>query len=247
MRLIFSLATFCLLFYSEYASAQISLFEQGLLYWTGIYGEYKISDRFQIDGEIDNRRFFSPSNQYQSIGRTTIYFKKSKQLNFGLGIAYSALYSLYSDVVQPEIRPHQEVNYNYGEGKWQFNHRVRIEQRFVGDTTRTFTPNNEIIETNESSYGFTIRTRYELAADLSLLDKNREGGHVNFQLKTEVMVNDSLKEFLNTTRIYAGLQYFLTDWTRLELGYLKSTEKEYDFGTLFSYDNIRFTYRQRLR
>lgn len=247
MRIIFSLAMLCFLLCLNTATAQIAVFEEGLLYWMGYYGEYKISDRFQLDAEVDSRRFFSPSKQYQGIGRTTLYYKQSDQLNFGAGIAYSVLYSLYTDVRQPEIRPHQEVNYKYGEGRWQFNHRVRIEQRFTGDTTRTFTPTNEIVETNESGYSFTLRSRYELAADISIFDKNREKGHLNFQLKTEVMVNNSIEEFWDTTRIHAGLQYFMTNTTRLELAYLKSTEKEYDFGTLFSYDNIRLTFRQRIR
>ncbi len=247
MRIIFSLAVLFLLLCPKTSSAQISTFEQGLLYWTGYYAEFHLSERFQLDAEVDSRRFFSPAKQYQSVVRTTLYFKKSDQINFGFGIAYSALHSLYTNIVQPEIRPHQELNNSYGQGRWQFNHRLRLEQRFVGDTTRTFLTNNEIVERNESGFGFTLRSRYELAADFSVVNKDREKGHLNLQLKTEIMINDSLDELFNTARIHGGVQYFLTDWIRLELAYLKSTEKEHDFGTLFSYDNIRFTFRQRIK
>ncbi len=37
---------------------EINVLENGWLYWTGYYVEWKLSDKLQLDAEIDNRRFF---------------------------------------------------------------------------------------------------------------------------------------------------------------------------------------------
>jgi hypothetical protein len=242
MKFILSLL-FLLIF--QYSQAQVRTLEKGILYWTGYYVEWGLSDRFQLDAEVDNRRIFTPSQQFQTLVRTTFYFKNSQSINFGAGIGYAALYSIYTPTVQSEIRPHQEVNYNHGLDRISFNHRIRLEQRFREDTTRTILPTGEIREENSTTRSFDFRTRYELALDVSMLDKNNKRGHLNLQLASELMIQ-RWDEWFDTTRFYAGFQYFVSPKIRLELGYLNSVEKEFTYDRKFSYDNIRFTLRQRL-
>ncbi|WP_194776986.1 DUF2490 domain-containing protein [Pararhodonellum marinum] len=220
--------------------------ESGEVYWTRYYLEWGLSDKLQLDVEVDNRRFFDPSRQLQTIARTTLYYMKSDNFNVGAGIAYSQLYSLYTPTIQPEIRPHQEVNFTYSENRWNFNQRIRTEQRFRADTLRTIIPTNEVIETIQDSYSFDFRVRYQFSTDFSLVDKDRERGHWNIQVSTEIMAHMDWEEFFDTARIYAGLQYYLSDQIRLELGYLHSAEKEYRYDILFNYDILRFTFRHKL-
>ncbi len=238
---------FCL--YSTTASAQtreVDKLEAGGLYWTGFYLEWKITEKLQLDAEIENRRFFAVSRQYQTVVRTTLFYFIHENLNIGGGIGYSGLYSIYTPTIQPEIRPHQEINKTHGSGRWKFNHRLRIEERFRGDTVRTYLNQGEVHERNLNSYSFDLRTRYEFATDFALIDKDSEQGHWNIQIAPEIMVNDNFQDFLSTFRFYTGLQYFLSEKIRLELGYLKSVEKEHSFDVLYNYNILRFTFRQRL-
>jgi len=243
-------AFFCLLFLAQITSSWAqrvpNALESGGLYWTRYYIEWELPNKLQLDAEVDNRRFFSPARQFQTITRSTLYYMKNDNFNFGAGLAYSQLYSIYTSTIQPEIRPHQEVNFRYDHNRWNFNHRIRTEQRFRGDTLRTFIPPEEVNEIVEDSYSFDFRVRYEFTTDFTLLDKDRKQGHWNIQVSTEVMVHMDWDEWLDTTRIYAGLQYYLSDRIRLELGYLRSTEKEYQYDILFNYDNLRFTFRHKL-
>ncbi len=197
--------------------------------------------------ELDNRRFAEADRQYQSIGRASLMRQSHDWVSFGGGLSYSMLYSLFTSVIQPEIRPHQEVNFSYGEDRFNFNHRLRIEQRFVGDTLRQIKNGEVAIEENLGTYDFTIRSRYMLSMDFVLVDKKEEKGHFNFETNAEIMVNDSIEEWLDTLRYYFGLKYFLSRDLQIHLGYLKSIEKEYQFDTLFDYENIRFTLRHRIR
>ncbi|KEO74906.1 DUF2490 domain-containing protein [Anditalea andensis] len=244
----FALSLWIFSLFSQHSMAQRTAneLEDGGLYWTRYYLEWELSDKLQLDAELDNRRFFDPNRQFQTIVRSTLYYMKNDHFNFGAGLAYSQLYSIYTPVIQPEIRPHQEVNFTYSHNRWNFNHRIRTEQRFRGDTLRTFIPPEEVNEIIEDSYSFDFRVRYEFTTDFTLLDKNRKQGHWNMQVSTEVMAHLDWDEFFDTTRIYAGLQYYMTDRIRLELGYLRSTEKEYQYDILFNYDNLRFTFRHKL-
>jgi hypothetical protein len=228
------------------AQRTINALESGGVYWTRYYVELELSNKLQLDAEIDNRRFFSPARQFQTIVRSSLYYNKTNNFNFGAGLAYSQLYSIYTPILQPEIRPHQEVNYTHRRARWNFNHRLRTEQRFRGDTVRTIISPEEVNEKNEGTYSFDVRVRYEFTTDFTIVEKNRKKGHWNIQVATEIMAHMDWDEFFDTHRLYTGLQYYLTERIRLELGYLKSTEIDYRSDVLFNYDNMRFTFRHKL-
>ncbi|HSI76581.1 MAG TPA: DUF2490 domain-containing protein [Lunatimonas sp.] len=239
---------FLLLIIAFPASAQrtVNALENGGVYWTRYYVEFELSDKLKLDAEVDNRRFFSPARQFQTIVRSTLYYKKTNNFNFGAGLAYSQLYSIYTPIVQPEIRPHQEANFTHSHDKWNFNHRLRTEQRFRGDTVRTFLTPEEVDEQTIGTYSFDIRARYEFTTDFTIVEKNRQKGHWTIQLATEIMAHMDSDEFFDTYRFYGGFQYYLNERIRMELGYLKSTEKDYRYDTLFNYENLRFTFRHKL-
>ncbi|WP_198675396.1 DUF2490 domain-containing protein [Pleomorphovibrio marinus] len=240
----FLLVTF---FLQTGAQAQISTFEEGWLYWTRYFLEVETGEKTNLGIELDNRRFAEESRQYQSIGRASLLHQKKDWVSYGGGISYSMLYSLFTDVIQPEIRPHQEVNFSYSEDRFSFNHRIRIEQRFVGDTVRHINSEEKVTEELSGTYSFTLRSRYMMAMDINLLDKEEKGGHLNFETNAEIMVNDSIDEWLNTLRYYFGVKYFLSENLQIQLGFLKSIEREYEFDTLFDYENLRFTLRHQIR
>lgn len=225
---------------------ETSELEQGGLYWTRYYIEWELSDKLQLDVEAENRRFFTPSRQYQFISRGTLYYLHSDAWNIGVGMAYSQMHSIWTPTLQPEIRPHQETNYTHDHGRWNFNHRLRIEQRFIGDTIRTFITPEEVQETLEGTYSFNMRYRYEFTTDFDLIDKDRKKGHLHAQTFAAIMVRTDEDNIFDTFRYYAGLRYYLTDFIRLELGYMRHLEREHEYDFNFDYDVIRFTVRHKL-
>jgi hypothetical protein len=246
---VFCLSLFLSISYNSYSQDELretNDLEEGGLYWIRYYIEWEIAEKWQIDVEVESRTFFSPSRQYQSIIRSTLFYKKTDKLNFGAGLAYSQVHSIWTPVVQPEIRPHQETNYRHDlGGRWHLNHRLRTEQRFRGDTTRTFITAQEVEEEMEPTFSFNLRVRYELSVDYDIIDKDRKKGHLHAQAIGEIMVRPE-SEYFDTFRYYTGLRYYLTDNLRLELGFLKHIEREREFDFFYNYNALRFTVRHKL-
>lgn len=213
-------------------------------YWTRAYVEYPLNERVQLDLELDNRRYIEPHQQFQTVARFTLAVRQNSWFSLGSGLAYSLLYSQLTEITQPEIRPHQEVNLSHGSGNWNFNHRVRLEQRFLQDTTRV--TNGEVKEYREESFDFSFRSRYEAEVAYTLINKENDRGHLDLNASSEIMLNVQSKEIFNTYRQYTGMTYFLSNKSSLELGYLLSFEMNYYYNTMFDFNNIRFTYRQKI-
>lgn len=213
-------------------------------YWTRAYLEVGLNEKVQLDLEIDNRRYIIPHRQFQTLVRFTLVFQQNSWLSFGSGMTYSLLYSQLTDLTQPEIRPHQEVNMEHGANRWNFNHRLRLEQRFTQDTIRN--TNGVVNEYRDNSFNFSFRSRYEVAVAYTVINKDEKRGHLDLNSSSEIMLNARLRELFNTYRQYAGITYFLSDRRSLELGYLLSFELNHTYDTMFDFNNIRLTYRQRI-
>lgn len=222
--------------------SQDRVVDKKVTYWTRAYIEVNLNDKVQLDLELDNRRYIEPHRQFQTVARFTLAAQQNSWFSIGTGITYSLLYSQLTNLSQPEIRPHQEVNASHSSNLWKFNHRLRLEQRFMQDTTRI--RNGEVIEFRENSYDFSFRTRYEIEAAYTIVNRNSNRGHLDLNASSEIMVNTSLREIFDTFRQYAGVTYFIDPKRTLEVGYLKSLEMNHTYNTLFNFDNIRVTYRQ---
>lgn len=216
--------------------------EKKYTYWTRAYLEVPLSNDVQLDLELNNRRYFVPHRQFQTVARFTLAAQLNSWLSIGSGMGYSLLYSQLTELSQPEIRPHQEVNMNHSAGNWNFNHRVRLEQRFIQDTTRI--TNGNVREFREDSFDFSFRGRYEVAVSYTLINKDQNKGHLDLNASSEIMLNARKRELFNTYRQYTGMTYYITNTTSVELGYLLSFEMNYNYNTMFDYNNIRFTFRQ---
>lgn len=228
-------------YFSE-AYSQDRVVDKKFTYWTRAYLEIPIAENLQVDLEIDNRRYIDPHRQFQTVVRATMAAEVNSWLSIGSGIAHSLLYSQLTDVSQPEIRPHQEVNMSHSSGNWDYNHRVRLEQRFLQDTTRT--TNGAVQEYREDSFSFSFRSRYETYIGYTVINKEKGSGHLDLNASSEIMLNARLREIFNTYRIYTGITYFFNNSSSVELGYLLSFEYNHAYDTMFDYNNIRFTFRQ---
>lgn len=216
--------------------------EKKFTYWTRAYIEIPLIENLQLDLEFDNRRYIQPHQQLQTVARFTLAANMNSWLSIGSGVAYSLLYSQLTEVSQPEIRPHQEVNMSHSSGSWKFNHRIRLEQRFMQDTTRV--TKGAMREYRENSFDFSFRSRYEAEVAYPVINKEKNKGHLDLNASSEIMVNARLRELFNTYRQYTGATYFFNDRRSMELGYLLSYEMNYNYNTMFDFNNIRFTFRQ---
>jgi hypothetical protein len=155
-------------------TAQDRVVDKKYTYWTRAYLEVKLNEKAKLDLEIDNRRYIVPHRQFQTLGRFTLEVRQNSWLSIGTGMAYSLLYSQLSNLTQPEIRPHQEVNIDHGSGNWKFNHRLRLEQRFIQDTIRQTSAGAGFNEFNEDTYSFSFRSRYQAAVAYTVINQGKQ-------------------------------------------------------------------------
>lgn len=239
------LAILILIFSYGEIGAQDLVIDKKITYWTRAYLEYQLNDPVTLDLELENRRYFVPHDQMQTILRFTLHARIYPWLTVGSGMGYSLEYSELTKLSIPEIRPHQEVNASHSKDNWDFAYRLKLEQRFIQDTTRIFN-NNQVLENREDSFSFGFRSRYNVGAEYALIQRDKEKGHFTIQGNSEIMFTDTFRQFFDTFRQYVGFRYFLSKSSILELGYMLSLEKNYRYNILFDFDNIRFTFRQNL-
>lgn len=223
--------------------SQEEVVDKKTLYWTRLYLEVPLSKNKQLDIELDNRRFFNPPSQFQSLVRTTYVNKRTEHLSLGIGFAFSLNYSQVSNIVQPEYRPHQQIKYSHFLNRFTLKHRLRIEQQIARDAERQLSETEEI-EALKDFYVFTLRSRYQFNVEFALIEKNKN--LLSLNSASEVMVNTLQTDFFNTFRQYIGINYAFRENTQIELGYLKSLEMEHNFNILYNFNNLRLTLRQRI-
>lgn len=179
-------------------------------YWTRYYQELTKGD-FKLETEVDNRRYFSLHSQRQFITRTTFLYEIVAGLNAGLGLSYARELNKQSNLFIPEWRPHQQVEFDHGNRKLHFNHRLRTEQMFIRKAY------NEIL-TDE--YNFTFRIRYRLLATVDLIKKEESKGYLGVQFRTESFFTKDSKWKMSEYRFYGGTIFQPFENTAFELGYM---------------------------
>ncbi len=168
------------------------------------FGTNRFTDKWSIHTEFQYRNHtFSPTNPEQLLLRTGLNFHYSKKATVTLGYAYVPSYIYESEQKSPEIeesRIWQQFILTNSVGRIKFEHRYRLEQRFIGNIYKN-------------------RFRYRLMLFIPLNKKKIEKGALFLGLYDEVFVN-SKQVFFDRNRLYGALGYQFTKDIGLQVGYL---------------------------
>ncbi len=191
-------------------------------YWTRLYLRAKLSEKYSLQFEADNRRFFNADQQLQFIAHVHLHRKLGKNREGSLGFTFSDAWQ--GNLQVPEFRPFQEFYiFQPFNARFRLTHRIRTEQRWF----RNYAYDHLVY-----GYNVKLRLRYLLRFDYKLSEK--------WILKA----NDELMYHhtgFDQNRIYGAIEYkFLKDLS-LELGYLKLKQKRIGKDGYFIRDNMRVT------
>lgn len=182
--------------------------------WWMYFGNHQISDRWGLHAEAQFRLYDGVSDWQQLLLRTGVNYYAS-QVRYTLGYAFVRTYPYGEYPVTmafPEHRLWEQVLLNQTVGKVKLNHRYRLEQRWIGNST-----------TGEfEDVRYENRFRYMLRASIPL-SGNKETGKFYLGLYDEVFVNAGKEvgyNFFDQNRAYAALGYQLGKIGKLEVGYL---------------------------
>ena len=180
--------------------------------WLMYFGANKISDKFSIHSEIQFRNHtLTPNNTEQLLLRTGLNYHFSEKAFVTAGYAYIPSYVYDSEQSAPETEEHriwQQFILINQLGRVKFEHRYRIEQRWVGGNYKN-------------------RFRYRLMLFIPLNKPKIEKGSLFIGLYDEVFVN-AKKTFFDRNRLYGALGYQFSKSTGIQLGMMR--QQVNDFG-----------------
>jgi hypothetical protein len=182
-------------------------------YWTRIYLQGKINEKWAWNLETDERRLIRPDRQLQFIAHAHIQIKP----NPSLVIAGGTTYSLVNDI--PEWRLFQEFYWTVPlTKKLKITNRFRTEQRSFHVT--------------ESNWQLRLRWRYRLQLAYTVNPK------IILKCSDEYMWQD---DNFDQNRIYAAIEYRFSKHFSCEMGYLKLYQRRKD-NLFFNRDILRTTF-----
>lgn len=175
--------------------------EGGLGAWYMYFGQNRFHPKWSFHTEIQHRNHDVLPNVEQLLLRTGLYYHLKDNATVLAGYAYVPSYDeddRFSDPKTTEHRLFQELQLNQKVGKIAFNHRYRLEERWVSDR-------------------FLIRFRYRLMANIPLSDKTKNAPFLAFY--DEVFLAPGSSVF-DRNRAYGALGYKFSSTASAQLGIL---------------------------
>jgi hypothetical protein len=197
--------------------------EDDLGAWYMYFGTNKISNKLSIHTEAQFRYYETASNFNQLLLRTGLNYHINPEAIVTAGYGYISTDGTFEEFVgeenSTEHRIFEQLILKNKVGQFYFEHRYRLEQRFI-----------EAYDFNETQH----RARYRLQLTLPLTDIF----FLNFY--DEIFVNLQGETF-GQNRLYAALGINVTENLSVQAGYLKNhfTGANYDrlqFGITFNPD-----------
>lgn len=180
--------------------------------WLMYFGQNRISDKLSIHTEIQHRNHqVLPGELEQLLLRTGLNYHISSNAMVTAGYGYIASHEFESEQKEPEVEEHriwQQLILNQNLGRVKFEHRYRVEQRWVDSDFRN-------------------RFRYRLMLTVPLNKPLIEKGTWFVGWYDEVFVN-SEKDFFDRNRLYGAVGYQIKSNTSVQTGILH--QRVNDFG-----------------
>lgn len=170
--------------------------------WLMYFGTNRVNEKFSIHSEIQYRNYTITSiDTEQLLLRVGLNYHFSNKAMVSAGYAYVSSYIFESEQKEPEVTEHriwQQFILTNNIGRVKFEHRYRIEQRWVnGD--------------------YKNRFRYRLMLFIPLNKPKIEKGSLFLGLYDEIFI--STKEpFFDRNRLYGALGYQINKHTSLQTG-----------------------------
>ncbi len=180
--------------------------------WLMYFGTNRLSDKWSIHSELQYRNHtVEPVNIEQLLLRTGANYHLAKNATLTLGYGYINSHVYESEQRAPESKEHrifQQLILTNKVDRVKFEHRYRVEQRWVNDV-------------------FKNRLRYRLMLFIPINNKTITEKTFFVGLYDELFMNTD-KVFFDRNRLYGALGYQINKEMQVQLGYLRQSVN--DFG-----------------
>lgn len=193
--------------------------------WIMYFGTNKISDKLSIHSELQYRNHtISPTNIEQLLLRTGLNYHIKPHASATIGYAHIGNHTYESNRKSPEVEEHriwQQFLTTNKIGRIKFEHRYRIEERFI-------------------EKDFKTRFRYRIMLFYPLNRRLLETGTIYLGVYNELFINGE-KTFFDRNRLYGGIGYKYSQNIEFQIGLLRqevqtSVKTFLQFGMILNTD-----------
>jgi hypothetical protein len=189
--------------------------------WLVYIGNHKINARWGIHTDYQFRRSEFLKDWQQSLTRVGLEYYTKKGPQFTAGYAHVRTFPYGEQQVlakNDEHRLWQQVSLKNSVGRFDLQHRYRLEQRLLEKFKITPTDNVELDERV-----LRHRMRYRLQLQIPINNDKMEDNTVFFSASDEIFLGFGkgvAKNVMDQNRMYAGFGYRFSQALNLQLGYL---------------------------
>lgn len=222
MKILKSLAMFVFSLGATFSFAQ----KNDLGAWYMYFGNNKISKKFNFHNEIQYRNFDAVGDLEQLLIRTGIGYDLTENNNnvlLGYGFILSQPYVNGEKTENIEHRIFQQFITKQKFGRFNLQHRYRLEERFLQDD-------------------FRMRFRYYLGVNIPITNKEMLPKTFYVSAYNEIFLHLNSPTF-DRNRVYGALGYVINKNMKIEAGYMNQIQENKNRGQIQIgfYNNIPFT------
>ncbi|WP_333597095.1 DUF2490 domain-containing protein [Chryseobacterium flavum] len=194
--------------------------------WYMYFGNNKISKKLNLHNEIQYRNFDAAGDLEQLLIRTGIGYDLTENNNnvlLGYGFILSQPYVNGEKKENVEHRIFQQFITRQKFGRFNLQHRYRLEERFLQDD-------------------FRMRFRYMLGLNIPITQKDMLPKTLYASVYNEIFLHFNSPVF-DRNRVYGALGYVINKNMRIEAGYMNQIQENKNRGQvqIGFYNNIPFT------
>ncbi|PKF73922.1 DUF2490 domain-containing protein [Chryseobacterium sp. PMSZPI] len=194
--------------------------------WYMYFGNNKISKKLNLHNEIQYRNFDAIGDLEQLLIRTGIGYDLTENNNnvlLGYGFILSQPYVKEEKKENIEHRIFQQYITKQKFGRFNLQHRYRLEERFLEDD-------------------FRMRFRYMLGVNIPITQKEMLPKTLYASVYNEIFLHFNSPVF-DRNRVYGALGYVINKNMRIEAGYMNQIQENKNRGQIQIgfYNNIPFT------
>lgn len=194
--------------------------------WYMYFGNNKISKKLNWHNEIQYRNFDAAGDLEQLLIRTGIGYDLTENNNnvlLGYGFILSQPYVNGEKKENVEHRIFQQFITKQKFGRFNLQHRYRLEERFLQDD-------------------FRMRFRYMLGLNIPITQKDMLPKTLYASVYNEIFLHFNSPVF-DRNRVYGALGYVINKNMRIEAGYMNQIQENKNRGQvqIGFYNNIPFT------
>ena len=187
--------------------------------WNSFIPKLTLSEHWYLKSEFHFRRTNFVSDWEQLLLRPSIHYKTNDTYDYSLGYSYFRNYAFADFTIPVDANEHniwQQIALSHTSKKMKFNHRFRLEERFIDKIIQS--PGG-LYEIRGSTYN--NRFRYRLTLNRPVI-KVREAKFISLKIFDELWINldqGIQPKSLNQNWFYAGLDFPLDRHLTFGMGY----------------------------